>query len=129
MIALDTNILVRYLVEDDAAQAVVARRIIEEGLTPTAQGFVSLIVLVELSWVLGRVYRCSREQVALIVAELIASPTILVEQAAAVTAAIAQPHPDLADSLLHEVGKVRGCEHTITFDRTFAKLAGVELVV
>ena len=127
MIALDTNVLVRYLVEDDAAQAVVARRVVEESLTPAAPGFVGLVVLVELAWVLDRVYGCTADQVASIVAGLIASPTILVEQAAAAASAITQPHPDLADALLHEVGKAHGCERTVTFDRKFAKLPGVEL--
>jgi predicted nucleic acid-binding protein len=42
-------------------------------------------------------------------------------------AAIAQPRPDLADTLLHEVGKARNCERTVTFDRKFARLPGVEL--
>lgn len=127
MIALDTNVLVRYLVEDAAAQAAVARRIMEDTLTPTSPGFVSVVVLVELNWVLDRVYGCSGEQVVSIFAELIASPTLVVEQAAAVAAAIAQPHSDLADCLLHEVGKAQGCERTVTFDRKFARLAGVEL--
>lgn len=127
MIALDTNVLVRYLVGDDASQAAVARRVIEETLTAAEPGFVSLVVLVELSWVLERVYGCPVSQVASIFAELIASPTILVEQAAAVAAAIAQPHDDLADSLLHEIGKTHGCGRTVTFDRRFARSPGVEL--
>jgi predicted nucleic-acid-binding protein len=127
VIALDTNVLVRYLVGDDASHAAVARRVIEETLTPAEPGFVSLVVLVELSWVLERVYGCPVSQVASIFAELIASPTILVEQAAAVATAIAQPHDDLADSLLHEIGKTHGCARTVTFDRKFARLPGVEL--
>jgi predicted nucleic-acid-binding protein len=127
LIALDTNVLVRYLVGDDARQTPVATRIIEETLTASEPGFVSLIVLVELSWVLDRVYGCAVNQVASIFAELLASPTILVEQAAAVASAIAQPHGDLADSLLHEVGKAHGCGQTVTFDRKFARLPGVEL--
>lgn len=129
MIALDTNILVRYLTQDDDAQAAVASRIIEETLTPAEPGFVGLVVLVELSWVLERLYGCHRAQIASIIAELIASPTILVEQAAAVTSALAHAHPDLADALLHEIGKAHGCARTLTFDRRFARLAGVELAV
>ena len=128
MIALDTNVLVRYLVEDDTPQTLAARRVIEETLTPSEPGFVSLIVLVELSWVLRRLYGRPTSEVAAIVAELLASPTILVEQAAAVSAAIGQPHDDLADTLLHEVGKAHGCARTLTFDRRFARLPGVELV-
>jgi predicted nucleic-acid-binding protein len=127
VIALDTNVLVRYLVGDDAKQAAVARRVIEETLTPAEPGFVSAVVLVELSWVLDRAYGCRVSQVASIFAELIASPTILVENAAAVAAAIARPHVDLADHLLHEIGKAHGCARTVTFDRKFARLPGVEL--
>ncbi|MDB5423361.1 MAG: hypothetical protein JWQ29_777 [Phenylobacterium sp.] len=129
MIALDTNVLVRYLVGDDARQAAAARRVIEETLTPSEPGFVSLVVLVELSWLLDRAYGCRLDQVASIFAELIASPTILVENAAAVAAAIAQPQVDLADHLLHEVGKIHGCARTVTFDRKFARLPGVELAM
>ena len=126
MIGLDTNILVRYVVGDDTKQAAVARRVIED-LTPSEPGFVSLVVLLELSWVLVRVYGCRVSQVTSIFAELIASPTILVEQSATVTAAITLPHDDLADSLLHEIGKAHGCARTVTFDRKFARLPGVEL--
>ncbi len=127
MIALDTNVLVRYFVGDDPAQAAVARRVIEETLSPTEPGFVSLVVIVELNWVLIRVYGCPVSQVVAICAELIASPTIVVEQATAVAAALALPHDDLADNLLHELGKSHGCERTVTFDRKFARLTGVEL--
>jgi predicted nucleic-acid-binding protein len=127
VIALDTNILVRYLVGDDARQAAVAGRVIEDTLTASDPGFVSLVVLVELSWVLSRVYGCTTGEIAAIFAELIASPTILVEQSAAVATAIALPHDDLADNLLHEVGKAHGCSHTVTFDRKFARLPSVEL--
>jgi predicted nucleic-acid-binding protein len=127
VIALDTNVLVRYLVGDDAKQAAAARRVMEETLTPSEPGFVSLIVLVELNWVLDRVYGCRLSQIVSIFAELIASPTILVENVAAVTAAIARPHIDLADNLLHEIGKIHGCARTVTFDRKFARLPGVEL--
>jgi predicted nucleic-acid-binding protein len=127
VIALDTNVLVRYLVGDDARQAAVARRVIEDALTPAEPGFVSLIVLVELSWVLERVYGCPPSQVTAIFAELLASPTILIEQPAVVAAAIALPHTDLPDNLLHETGKAHGCTRTVTFDRKFARLPGVEL--
>jgi predicted nucleic-acid-binding protein len=127
LIALDTNVLVRYLTQDDPQQAAIARRVIEDDLTASEPGFVSVVVLVELSWVLGRAYRCPPGQIARIISELMASPTILVEQAAAVAAALSLPHEDLADSLLHEVGRAHGCARTVTFDRRFARLPGVEL--
>ena len=52
MIGLDTNVLVRYLTQDDAAQSALANQVIEEQLTPRNPGFISSIVLVEVVWVL-----------------------------------------------------------------------------
>ena len=56
MIGLDTNVLVRYLAQDDAAQSAKATRLIEGELTQRQPGFISLIVLVETCWVLKRLY-------------------------------------------------------------------------
>lgn len=129
MIALDTNVLVRDMVGDDTTQAAIARRVIEDTLNPSEPGFVSLVVLVELSRVLVRVYGCPAKQVTAIFTELIASPTILVEQSAAVATAISLPHDDIADNILHEIGKTHGCARTVRFDRKFARLPGVELAI
>ena len=128
MIALDANMLVRYFVEDDPEQATLARGVIEDRLSSSFPGFVSLIVLVELSWVLRRVYECTAGQVAEIFSHLMSSPVIVVEQADQVAAALRFGCEDLADGLLHAVGQAHGCSATVTFDRHFAKLAGVELV-
>ncbi len=127
MIALDTNVLVRYLVRDDGEQSEIARQVIEDTLTVSEPGFVSLVVLVELNWVLARVYGCPVGQIRSIYAELLASPTIAIENPKVVAAAIALPHEDLADNLVHEIGRSHGCGRTITFDRKFARLPGVEL--
>jgi predicted nucleic-acid-binding protein len=128
VIALDTNVLVRFLVQDDPRQAALATRLIEEVLTPAEPGFVSLIVLVELTWVLGRAYRCAQAQIADIVSELAASDTIVIERASIVTAALQSSRGDLADGLIHEIGRAHGCEWTATFDRRSARLDGVELL-
>jgi len=56
MTGLDTNVLVRYLAQDDARQSAIATRWIEEELSPSQPGFVSLVVLVEVCWVLQRLY-------------------------------------------------------------------------
>ena len=60
MIALDTNVLVRYLVDDDAEQAQAARTLLE-GLTAERSGFVCREVIVELVWVLQRTYGTSEQ--------------------------------------------------------------------
>ena len=126
MITLDTHVLVRYIVQDDARQAAPATALIEDELTTANPGFVTLIALVELSWVLRRLYRCSAAQISQIAIELVNSPTLVVESAEAVSAAANAAHADLADMVLHEVGRLRGSTHTVTFDHDFARIDGVE---
>lgn len=60
MIGLDTNVVVRYIVQDDPAQSRVASRLIES-LTPEAAGFVSIVTLAEITWVLDTAYGARRE--------------------------------------------------------------------
>ena len=69
MIALDTNILVRYLVRDDEKQAEAARTLLES-LTIEQPGFVCREVIVELVWVLERSYKCSRDRIATVLEQL-----------------------------------------------------------
>ena len=63
MIALDTNVLVRYLVDDDAEQALAARTLLE-GLAAERTAFICREVMLELVWVLERTYRLPRERIA-----------------------------------------------------------------
>lgn len=60
--------------------------------------------------------------------ELLAAPTIVAEQIEVVEAALAQQRGDFPDCLVHHSGAAAGCERTVTFDRTFARLDGVELL-
>lgn len=126
MIALDTNVLIRYIVGDHPAQSARAATLIEDELTPDRPGLITVVVIVELSWVLRGLYGASAQTVREIVHGLLGSRQILVENAAVVERAIGVAHEDLAAALIHEVGKAAGCENTVTFDRRFARLAGVE---
>ena len=128
MIALDTNILVRYIVGDHPAHSALASSLIETELSPQTPGFVSMVVIAELSWVLRRRYGVSAETVTTIVQTLLTSPQIAIENRDAVGRALTAPRDDLADALIHEVGRAAGCEKTITFDRKFARTPGVELL-
>lgn len=126
MIALDTNVLIRYIVGDHPAQSALAATLIEDELTPDRPGLIAVVAIVELSWVLRGLYGASAQTVREIVHGLLGSRQILVENAAVVERAIGVAHEDLAAALIHEVGKAAGCENTVTFDRRFARLAGVE---
>ena len=127
MIALDTNILVRYLVEDDPVQARAARRLIED-LTDEEPGFVSLVVLCELAWSLHHTYRHSHQRIAMAIGALLDTRQLEVEAPDIVARSLETASPDIPDALIHEIGKAAGCSRTLTFDRKFARIEGVELL-
>jgi predicted nucleic-acid-binding protein len=128
VIAVDTNVLVRYLVQDDPGQGDLARRLLEDEATPETPGYVTVVAVLELDWVLRGSYGFSARVVADVIAELMTAPNLVFEHADAVENALASPHGDLADNLLHGVGAAQGCAKTVTFDRKFARLDGVELL-
>ncbi len=128
MIALDTNLLVRYFVEPDSALGQAASQLLESGLSQANPGFVSPIIIAEMLWVLRTSYVVPLAVQHEIVRELLDMPQIVIEQSDAVERALTLPHRDLADCILHEIGQAAGCSQTATFDKRFAKLNRVELV-
>ena len=135
MIGLDTNVLVRYLAQDDAKQAAIATRLIEHELSATQPGFISLIVLVELCWVLKRLYAATEGELTSTVQDLLGAAQFLVESRAVVQAAtqrligISNVRVALADMLIHEMAKNQGCSHTVSFDNDAVRLVGMTLLV
>ena len=81
MIALDTNVLVRYLVEDEAKQAEAARKLLE-ALAPTRSGFVCRKAMMELVWVLKWTYGQSRERISAVLEDLMATDGLVVDAVA-----------------------------------------------
>lgn len=117
MIALDTNILLRYLAQDGGEQAVIATRLIEEDLSSSTQGFVSLVVVCELAWSLARTYRQSSATICETIARLLSSSQILVESASIVDRAIQEPCDGIAEAIIHLIGQTNSCTKTVTFDK------------
>jgi predicted nucleic-acid-binding protein len=128
VIALDTNILVRYFVRDDPVQAERARAYVDAELSEDNPGFVSLVVLAELDWVCRRVYRLAAADVRMAIRKLTGARQIVIESEEMVKTALESGHDDLADQLIDGIGRAVGCTHTVTFDRKFARLDGVELL-
>ena len=128
MKAVDTNVLLRFLVQDDAQQSPIATRLLEEKLTVEQPGFVPIVAVLELDWVLRSQYGFSVEIVAHTIAGLMASPNLVFEHSNAVEAALDFVYGDLADNILHQTAQANGCSGTLTFDRKFARLEGVELL-
>jgi len=120
MIALDTNVLVRYVVEDDAAQSAVAVAMIERAMERNEPLFVTQIVLCELVWVLAHAYRFSREEIVGVLHQLRRGAQITVEGSDEVRRAMeayAGTRGDFADYLIAERAVANGCSAIATFDR------------
>lgn len=131
MIGLDTNLLLRFLVRDDAAQTKRAAKAIEKRCAPDDPGFVNRIVLCELAWVLSGGYGYGRGEVAAVMEGLLESSDIALEDPASVRGAVKAyrgGNADFADCLIGEVNRARGCETTLTFDRKAARLGAFALV-
>ncbi len=131
MIGLDTNVLVRYLTQDDPKQAVVATQLIENSLTASKPGFVSLIVLTELYWVLTTLYKVTDIEWLDTVNDLLASPSMNIEGREAVQNASQLCRSSKAgfiDALISQTAKSAGCELTVSFDKVAIKLAGMHAI-
>lgn len=134
MKGLDTNVLVRYLAQDDPAQAARATRLIETELSAVDPGFISVVVLVELCWVLKRLYAATPQELVDTVADLLAGAQFHVDQRDAVQATVrhfrehASSKADLPDVLIAQLARLQGCEQTLTFDRKAARAAGMRLL-
>jgi predicted nucleic-acid-binding protein len=128
VIAIDSNIFVRYLVQDDPSQGAIATNLLENILNSENPGFVSLVAVLELDWVLRTQYGFFPLIAANAIAALMSSPSLVIENDAAVRVALGFSHGDLADNILHKVGQANGCTKTVTFDKKFARLEGVELL-
>lgn len=130
MIGLDTNILIRYLTQDDPVQAAKATEILERRLTARNPGFVSIVAMVETVWVLDRAYGLTAQEVATAIERLLQVEVLVIENEQEVfTAMIAvkQGRGSFADALIAELGARAGCTRTLTFDHKAGRLAAFEL--
>lgn len=120
MRAIDSNVLVRYVTQDDAHQFERARRLIEQELDAENPGLVLDVVLVETVWVLRRLYRASREELTDVLKAVLDAPNFVVEDRSAVSGALSSwlsRGGDFADALIVEKAKAAGAVGTLTFDR------------
>jgi predicted nucleic-acid-binding protein len=131
VIGLDTNVLVRFLTQDDPKQAALANRLIEQTLSAENPGFVSTVALVELVWVLESGYGCARGEIASVLDRLLRVKPLVVERADVAWQAarrFAGGNADFADCMIERAGHANTCDHTLTFDRTAAKSAGMRVL-
>ena len=130
MIALDTNVVVRFLVQDDPVQAQAATRLFGS-LTEEAPGLLLREVVIETVWVLERAYKVAREDVATALDGLLESREIAIEDADIIAQAIERYRrggPGFADHLIALQAKGQGAQTLMTFDTRAAKLPEATLL-
>lgn len=123
MIGIDTNVLVRYITRDDPEQYQVAKRFLESNCTRQEPGYVNVIVLCELAWVLASVYDATDEELAGVIDQLLRTHQFQIERRDQVRAALEQSKRRPAgfpDCLLGQLNQNAGCAETITFDQDAA---------
>ncbi|MDR2506784.1 MAG: type II toxin-antitoxin system VapC family toxin [Candidatus Accumulibacter sp.] len=130
MIGLDTNVLVRYLAQDDVKQAALANALMDS-LTDANPGFVSLVVLVETVWVLESRYGANADKIAQVLETLLHIGSLAVDQAETVWRSLRRfktEGGDFSDTLIAMLAHDRGCAQTYTFDKGAARYAGMVLL-
>mgnify|MGYP000613183840 CR=1 FL=1 len=130
MIGLDTNVLVRYVVQDDPKQSLQATRLIES-LTADAPGYVSETSVVELVWVLSGCYAATKTEIYEVLETLLRTKEIVVAHADTVWKALRvfkDSKADFADCLIERSANEAGCSYTATFDRDAAKYCGMRYI-
>lgn len=131
MKAVDTNVLVRFLVNDDTAQASVVRGLFATAERQREAFWVPALVVLEAIWVLESAYGVSRSELIATLNDLLLLPVLEFEHRAAVQGMLASAAGnagDLPDLLIAESARLAGCEATLTFDRKAARAAGFELI-
>ena len=124
MIGIDTNVLVRYIVQDDPKQSRIATKLIETSLSATNKGFISSVVLCEVVWVLKRLYRQPKDRLVLVVKTILEAEAFEVEHRDCAWRAYYDSDEgaaDFSDYYLARINKTYGASFTVTFDEKAQK--------
>jgi len=130
MIGLDTNVLVRYIMQDDPKQSPKANKIID-ALSSDDPGFITVVSVIELYWVLTAGYALTNEQFLQAMEGILRTKQFIVENADQVLRALRifeKSRSDFADCLIERTVASAGCAQTMTFDVRAAKQAGMILI-
>ena len=129
MIGIDTNVLVRYLTQDDPVQSARATELIEQRATVRSPGFISVVAMAETAWVLVRSYHLDDSAVAAVIERVLQADRFMVEHEQVVFSAmiaLKAGRGSFADALIGALGVAAGCSRTVTFDRRASRLTEFE---
>jgi predicted nucleic-acid-binding protein len=131
VIGLDTNVLVRYIAQDDPKQSLRATELIEKRLSEDRPGYISLPVIAETAWVLERALGLSSMEVAAAIERVLQVDVLVVEREQQVfeaMIALRDGAGSFADALIGALARKAGCDHVVTFDRKAARLPAFQLL-
>jgi len=131
MPALDTNALVRYVVQDDAAQLGAAKRLISRCVAEGLSIFVPVTVVLELEWVLRASFGYVKDDVLQVLSSLFSAAELTVESERALEVALQlyrEGSADFADCLHIALATQAGEPPLWTFDKGAAKVSGARLL-
>ena len=131
MRAVDTNILVRYVANDDPKQAAVVEKFWVECEINQEAIFIPVLVLCELIWVLGRLYAQTKPQLIEVLEKLLAVGFFRFEQESAVRQSLEHYRRGKAtfpDYVIGEISRQAGCRDTVTFDRDLRGAPGFTIL-
>jgi predicted nucleic-acid-binding protein len=132
MMGLDTNVVVRYLTQDEPRQCKAVNDLLDRAARSEEAAFrLNAVVLAEIVWVLESVYEYGRQEISQALTQLLAVRQIEVERrqtAKLALDAFASGAADFADYLITALDREAGCQGTLTFDKTAAKIPGFSLV-
>lgn len=130
MIGLDTNVIVRYIVQDDPIQSDSATQLFES-FTGESPGFISIVALIETVWTLRSFYDAPRTRIQRVIETLLRSRGVIIEHRDLVWIALGEysrGNADFADYLIEQRARAAGCDYTLTFDRDAVATAGMKLL-
>jgi predicted nucleic-acid-binding protein len=132
VIGIDTNVLVRYLGQDDPVQSTQATNLIERRLGPGNPGFISVVTITETVWVLERSFRLGGQEIAAAIERILQADRLVVEKEREVFVAMIALREgrgcSFADALIGALGTAAGCSCTVTFDRKALRMPEFELI-
>lgn len=131
MTGLDTNVLVRYLTQDDPAQALKATQVIESAAEQGEPLYITSVVLCEMVWVLEAAYGYSKQEIQAILDRILRTAQFRFDDKDQLWRALQdyrEGRADFSDYLIGHLGVHNGCQETVTFDKALGNHTAFRLL-
>ncbi len=132
MIGLDTNVILRYLLQDDPKQTRQVNQIVDRQLSEQNPGFINLVTVLEVVWVLRSLLKQNSSQIASHLENLLSADSLEVQneqQVFEAVFALKRGAGEFEDALIGALNAWTGCSRTLTFDRKAARLPHFQAII